>query len=579
MATFKALNPLLSWVNKLIEVMNRESITIPEDFHSQVIEIKENLMSDVSGLVNSILDFAISSASVDYTVETGNENLTKIFNEWTRKINSEWRGLVPTGIKALAKEYFRERWKGSSLCILRTVWEKVNGFYLPTKMWFVDGGNVYVKSDDEIATIDGKQYYLKVREDKTIKLPKTKNEMIFVQKPFESWGSDYPTPFLVRRGILRNIKFLDLLSQKGEEVVAKALEYLLLFKKGTENLTLQKVAVYDGKDFKNLKEEFKKFVDEKKANAGVPTYFTGFDTELEHLIPDYSKAVAQSLYSPIERRILAGLGLVEIIEGTTTTRREALLNPKPFIKEVRQAVEDFKNLLMDLLEEIKERNSDDHKKYTSEMIKIYTTPIPDFISAEVRDHFRRMYERGVLSKRTYSEVCGDGVIDYDLEVQRRKKEAIKGEEILMYPPAIQNREADISPTEEKRLEEIPEDKQEPDNQDYVASKELEMAPYKKVEDLPKQVRNSLSPKLQKVFLRVVNQALDRYGDDTTAFKIAWDVIKRISKRDKNGKWVMKKRVKSAGKMKTIEKATIDEIITNLLDSEEIEKKEMGERNG
>ena len=132
----KNLNPLLKWLWDLLSFYSAEEISVPTDYHLQVAGVKGVLESDISVIVNSMLDYAISSASADYTVETDNEQFTEILNTWLSKINIQLLGKLPVGINAFAKEYFRERWKNSSLVVVRSLWEDVTinsqTFHLPT---------------------------------------------------------------------------------------------------------------------------------------------------------------------------------------------------------------------------------------------------------------------------------------------------------------------------------------------------------------------------------------------------------------------------------------------------------------
>ena len=131
------LNYILSFLMK--------RITVPTDFHSQVQGINTMLKDDVSGLVDSLTDFAVNSATVDYNIVTKNENLNEIFQKWLDSINADYDGQIPIGIKSLAKEYFKERWKGGSFPVLKVKWDRFEGLQLPTSMFFVDGGSIYSK--------------------------------------------------------------------------------------------------------------------------------------------------------------------------------------------------------------------------------------------------------------------------------------------------------------------------------------------------------------------------------------------------------------------------------------------------
>jgi hypothetical protein len=274
---------------------------------------------------------------------------------------------------------------------------------------------------------------------------------------------------------------LNMVNQKGEKIIAKAIEYLLLMKKGSERLFLEGNIGYDEADLKKVKEDFRTMLAEGQTEPGTPTYTTNFDTQMEHFIPDYAKVIKQELYSPIEKRLLQGLGLIEIVEGTSSTRKESILNPKPFIAEVCQGIEDFKQMLVDIMLTIEEKNSDSHRKYFGEKIHIHNTPVKNFITDSIKEHLRSMYDRGLVSKQTYAEVAGENVY-FDVEVERRKKETENNLDKHMYPPIIQNQEGrgfdiegqpiQIGPTpkdtspEKKAKEDVPSDKKGIEKKNY-----------------------------------------------------------------------------------------------------------------
>jgi hypothetical protein len=479
----KPLTPSLAWLTKLLSLYSQSEISIPTTYREQCSVVEELLENDHSGLVNSLLDFGISSALVDYSVETSNKTLTKTLNNWLKNINSALRGQIPVGISALAKEYFRERWKGSSFIILRTLWEQKDGFVLPTKLWLVDGSDIQIADHNEgdtnvVRKIDQEKYELVIRRDYAVPLPKYKNEMIFVQKPYERWSDGYAVPYLIKRGVYYNAKFLELLSTKGSSVVGKALEYLFMMRKGTEELAkLNKPEfIYSDEDLKKVKNDFQSLLNDLRNDGGVPTYTTNFDTELQHLIPEYERILQSGLYAPIERRILAGLGFIEVVEGLTSTRRDAILNPKVFVTEIKNGISDFSMMLTDILMTIIEKNRELHRKYAnSAMIQIRTSPIKSFFSDKVLTYLRSLYDRGLLSKRTLVELGAD--IDFDAEIERRNTEKDEGLDKKMYPPVIQNleqseknkpeSEAPGKNPEQTTKEKVPESKKGPEKKNFT----------------------------------------------------------------------------------------------------------------
>ena len=456
----KNLNPLLSYIWDMLSFYSVDEIKIPTDYYNQVFQIKSVLRSDTSGIVNSVLDFAIGCASVNFDVESKNPQSSDLISEWFKRINVSLIGRVPTGLKALSKEYYRERWKNSSFLVLRSIWEdvKIDGetLNIPTKMWFVDGMNIVVEDKGKNRVIGDEIYSIRTSEKETKPLPSNSNELIFIQKPFDNWSSLYPTPFLIQRGLYKNLQIFDLINKKGEKIVGKALEYLLMLKKGTERLALEGKAEYSysEEDLKAVKKNLKDMINNSKTEAGTPTYVTNFDTNIEHLIPDYAKILNTGIYAPIEKRLLAGLGLIEGIDIAAGTRKETILNPRPFINEVENGIEDFGNMLEDIIKVIVERNIGKHPKFFSDNnnIQLRHAPVKEFIGDSIRDHLRSMYDRGTLSKQTYNDVVGD--IDLDVEVKRRKQETKGGLDEEMYPPVISNTEvkpADLTPFKKQPL--------------------------------------------------------------------------------------------------------------------------------
>ncbi len=603
----KGLNPLLQYVADLMSVFQIKPIAEPQKYRDKVLAAKDVLKHDISGLVNSTIDFGMAAVSgVNYQVSTEDASLTKLLNEWLDNINEGLRGHVPTGVGPLAKEYCRERWKGSSQLLLRAFWENVDGYQLPNTMFFVDGEDIVCKNaEDPTITLGEEKYAIRVSNDKKddIPLPRNKQETIYLQMPYEHWGTRETKPYLIRRGIWHNLVFMQLLSEKGEFVVARALEYLFLIKKGTENMYLDGNISYSREDLEKVSKDFQELLAKKKYEipvinglpTGAPTYATQFDTTMEHLIPDYSKIISQELFAVIERRLLAGLGLIDLLEGTSGSKaKQSKLNAAPFMSEVRQAVTDFKCLLHDIMKEIAIKNN---KKWKSVKINITASPITDFVSEDGKTLLRSLYDRGLLSRQTIVTILGE--TDFETEVARLKDEKKKGIVDVMFPPVITNIDEQIgakglpgksNPTKVKEPgvknttktnDKVPADKMGPEKKNYKNASlekpeegevfELNM-PFEKptmsddlpplpspnftrdefdivnlpaevisesvYEDAPYKENTGLPPAVQKypsasqsAFRKAFNNALKFYKDEQTAFRVAWSVLKARNKKD------------------------------------------------
>jgi len=555
----------LNWLIDMVSMFQGSIANVASDYRGQVLQVKKLMENDETGIISSMLDFGISSAAdVNFSVEVNNANLGNTLNGWLDDINTTLLGKIPIGIEALAKEYYRERWKGSSFLLLRTVWGDVDGMRLPIKMWFVDGEDIDVKNDSRVVTLGDEKYGLIVdhQKKKVIPLPGQKNEKIFVQKPYCSWGTNYATPFIIQRGLYKNAIIMKNLINKGEVVVAKALEYLMVVKKGTEALAKENRSefIYSDEDLKAVKTQLG-IIAEERTNAGTPSYITNFDTDIEHLIPDYEKILKPALFVPTERRILSGLGLVDIVESTSSSKREGTLNPKPYIGELNSGVRDFAALIKDILLTIIIENKGRHPKYFSSKnsLEVRHTPVKAFMTDDYKTMLRSLYDRGVLSKQTFVEVVGE--TSYAEEKDRRMQEDVNGDNKIFYPPVIQNMEQDYNDPDGK---ETPDSKIEDEEKDASPDKKgPEAKNYTNSSQLPADVKDYMSTTLQNVWMGVFNDAVSK-GEEY-ALNIAWAVIGKIAKPNKDGKWTKKK---SKASMDDLVISAVQEIVKPIINKEE-----------
>jgi len=555
-------------LNYFLSALTRK-ITVPTEYHEQIKEIKRMLEDDVSGLVDSLTDFAVDSASVDFKIESDNDDFNKILQEWLDNINMEFNGQIPSGISPLAKEYFKERWKYSSFPILKIGgWTEIQGVIVPSKLYFIDGESVHAKdknSKDQKLRILNYDYYIGSSTDYKL------DNNVIITKPYGRWFDKYPTPYLIKRGVYHNWKIIESIKSKETEILDRIIPYLFLVKKGTENLYIQKDFTYNDEQLTKVLEQFKTLMQEiqelklNTSKTSVPTRVTNFDEEIKHLIPDLSAIFNKDLFASAERNILAGLGFIDVVEAVSTSRRESILNPKAFIEEVKTGVKDFKQILKELIKIIIEKNKEDHPKWVNYEWYISSSPVRAFMTAEFKDHIRQLYDRGRVSSKTAVELIGE--VDFETEVYRREKEDLEGIQETMYPPITRNQEGQgidlpgFSPESEIDEEEIPEDKKdEIEKQEYDVGS-LEGAPYQNINQLPKQVKENVSKDLQSVFLRVFNNALKQYQNETRAFRVAWSVIRQIGRKNKKGIWVRKrKRVEGKLEPLSLNKAIIDKAL-------------------
>ena len=524
-----------------------KKIVVPSEYHDQVEAVREMLRDDVSGLIDSLTDFAVDTATVDYSIETDNENFTKILRRWLEGINKDYAGKIPSGIRPLAKEYFKERWKYSSFPVLKIVkWGEVGGILVPTKMFFLDGESIHAKDideNDENLKLINYDYYLGKTENEN-KLDKN----IIFSKPFGRWFDKYPTPYLIKRGIYHNYKIIQSLKNKQTSILDQIIPYLMLIKKGFPGTGGQEGKAYNQGELQEVIDQFKDLVSNLKTGE-TPVRAVNFDEEIKHLIPDLSTIFNKDLFVVAERNILSGLGFIDVVEATSSSRRESVLNPKVFIEEVRSGVDDFKQLLKELVILIKDKNVA-HKKYINAEFYISASPIKGFVTDDFRNQMRLLWERGQLSNQTYAEIVGE--VEYRTEVARREKEAKEGLDYTMYPHITDNREGEgVDIPGKESVEEdtdengnpIPTDKLDDKDKYNIGKVRLEGAPYQTIKDLPDSVKKRLSLPKQRAWLKIFNKAynfyMKKFNDtkkaENLAFRTAWSQIRQVKAKTKTKK--------------------------------------------
>ena len=576
------------FAQKLLDMLFvSKAIIVPKEFHVRCSRIQELLSNDVSGLVNTFLNYQIESATAtNYQVACANKNVEKLLNLWLEDININIDG-VPTGLKELSTEYFKERWMGSSLCILRAEnWKKIeyggNTIKVPTTLYFYNGASIYIDGGDETNFELGSwKYYTDKKKEKRI-IDKEDSKFL-VQKIFGRWFTKYPIPYIILKGIYKNSKSIELLQDKGDEAITKILPYMLLLKKGTEAL-YQKGIVQKDADLKAASDYLSTQLETFKQERGkIPLGVFGYDTTFEHLIPDMSKILSENLFVQSYKALLAGLGFVDVVQGLTSTRKEAVLNPKPFISEINSGVGDFISLLTDLLNIIITENKLDHKKLFSKEnnLRIIHTPLKINIEI-ILDFIRSTYDRGTISIQSFCESIG---FDFDTEKERRLKELENGDEELFFPHLIQNLEnvpdrvgVPAKPKNENIPQKVkkgtPESKNFKAQEDIVkcecghefdyllgaiiegqvtcpncskavtkkdlidSSLDLIIAPYTK-ENHPSYLDKYPQDAID-LWIKVFNESLPK-GEDY-AYPVAWSVMRKFLKKNyikKDGNWVKK----------------------------------------
>src|SRR3990167_95213 len=87
-----------AYIQELMTLYSGQAVVVPTRYRDQINAIDRLLKNDSSGLINSLLDFAVDSATTEFSVESSNDKLSDILDKWLANINKELIGKIPVGI-------------------------------------------------------------------------------------------------------------------------------------------------------------------------------------------------------------------------------------------------------------------------------------------------------------------------------------------------------------------------------------------------------------------------------------------------------------------------------------------------
>lgn len=537
----------------LLRQLNVGQIKIPSGFSEQVKLVNKLLNNDKTGLVTPILDFMSHSATVPMKIETQNETLDKAMQVWQENIlNRDVNIDIPGGLRQLSVQYYKERWK-SSLIGLKVLWGEQDigrdsKLIVPKKMWVLNGGAI---SSEQNTSINNTKYFLKTTSGKK-QLTNSLTESIFIRKPYTSWYEKNAVPYLVRRGALFNALLKNVIVQKQSDVIETIMPYLLQIKAGSDTLANTGLMPTE-EELRDLKQQI---VDgnhgfEHSKNFKDLIASLRYDVNLEHLIPDLRKLFDDAIVKPIDRNLLSSLGLIEL-QGFSSTRQEAILNPKVLIEEVTDAVLDWSDLLQDVIVEMMNRNMTSFPNLANNKVNIIPGTIKAFITDDMRSMFRSLYDRGLLSKQNAVEDISN--LNFEVQVDRRNKETQRNLDDTLKPPIIQNLEQFEEPDLENQDKKPGTPESDNFNQSILENyrksrvhrkkdrKKKKKSIFDTNEELPENVK-VLPQEGQTIWRKSFNSALEQGNSETTAIKIAWSAVKKVFKKNDDGEWVKKKNSK------------------------------------
>ncbi len=286
------------YYNQLFDLMLTPTgkINISRTFHGQMKQIDTILQNDKSALLSTIIEFMVHAASVDINFNASNNNLNKLFEEWKNNVNSDINIDIPRGLRGFTEQYFRERWK-SSFIVVNIRWAKKDGFWLPSRMYLMDGASIHVKNNKGL--LNTNEYYLGYPNNNE-RLKNTETTSYIIRKPYNHYYDQYPTPYLVRKGALYHALFKTKVLERQAEIIQTAFPYQLLIKVGTQE-AIRKGMGPTQEDLDRIKEKFqdtRSDFDTQAFSKGLIGAFAGDVNFRRTLSPDYGKLLYLKILKP-----------------------------------------------------------------------------------------------------------------------------------------------------------------------------------------------------------------------------------------------------------------------------------------
>jgi cation transport regulator ChaB len=496
--------PQIAYWNEVINALYSgiDKIDVKTTFHGQMKQIRTLLKNDKTGLIARILNFQIQCANVDFTFNSIQPTLTKLFDDVKKNVNAGLGMDIPRGFRSLSEQYYRERLT-SSFIVTEIRWGKKEGYIVPEIIFFYDGASIY--ADNIKGNLNSIKYYFGKPGDDN-RLVDSDSKTILIRKPYNAWTDIYPTPYLVKMGALYHGLKKSAILDRQAEIINTAFPYQFIIKAGTEEMIRQKLDITE-KHLSDLADKFKNQKTEAFDNPKDKGFIGAFPfhVNFEELIPDYAKALDEKVLKGTDKDILSSLGLIEL-KGFSSTREEAILNPKVLVEEVIDSVLDFKELWEEITRLTIEKNINKYK--LSDEVIITPGVIEAFVTDDMRTMIRSWYDRGIVGMKDALE--SSTPLDFKTQVVQREQE--RKEKLLekMYCRVIQNQES--SPADMTPNDNVPDDKKKntPESKNFKqANEESIIEPMSSVENIPQPLRAEMSDEEQVKFVEVFNQEFAR----------------------------------------------------------------------
>jgi len=425
------LEKITAAVTEALQVSQGTELKTITDFPTAVKKARDIWYNeDIVSMVGSLM---VSAANNGFEIVDSRKNEKTIYDYWAANVNKNLKDRTPKGLDQLAQWIFTEYWQ-SGLVVVYLSWGHEEGapksspakkINLPWKASIINPlslqiqgssllGNAEYSFTEDAMPVDLEESttmqsvpMLPQGAKPTRTLPLKKSDSFYVLKRGAQPYMPYPVPYLARvfpwidlRGRLRNMDY---------QTALKVILSVIIFKILSNN----------PKDKEKIKNEVIK-------NLGPNSILaTSANFDVSAISPDVESLLSWDKYREADLLIREALGLISIT-GMNVNRSEAVFNPRPLIAEIHEGRRNVQRLLESIMQEIAEKNN------FKEVPNVKFNRIRLFENDQVfKTMVRDLYDRGVISQRTYAEEA-----DYEYEIEVARREAEKEFEDLMQPHVV-----------------------------------------------------------------------------------------------------------------------------------------------
>lgn len=397
-------------------------------------------------IVSAVMDMYVYAAvSFGYEIllkdAPVDSDAKKVLDHWYLTVNKD-DPMLTTGMDAVRKQLHRGRWCDGGVVI---GWDAPTGLktfdgiaykapakvlVYPRTMFEVKAGNEFgdmeliLKTDiSDFTDLPSEEIDLDEKRKLQQGMLEQKRYQVVDRNRQES-AQKYPVPFLIERGLHAIASRIRAMQRGDYETVSRILRAVLLITQGSD---------------KWLEQEIWQPADAVPDLAAIVSQVTTADkgyaqvvgapdsTEMTWVTPDLEGLLADGKFTHDDYERMSALGVMEIVN--TGQRRSFVLNPKPMIMEIWDAMRADKRFMEDTLFS---RMVEWNPGMFSSLPIFSQKPVSIFFSPEQFKLLEKMYEWGLT---TFAQTLEHGFRGADMEatIEGHKYEKASGFDKIIQP--------------------------------------------------------------------------------------------------------------------------------------------------